>query len=73
MAKRYELSNEAWDMLNRNSSPGGPRLGDRLMLDGMLWVLCLGAAWQDMPKRLGPWSTVYQRFRAWRNQATGGG
>lgn len=40
------------------------------MLDGVLWVLCSGAAWRDMPERLGPWSTVYQRFRGWRNQGT---
>ncbi len=37
------------------------------MLNGILWVLCSGAAWRDMPERFGPWSTVYQRFRDWRN------
>ncbi|MNJ34416.1 hypothetical protein D3C77_291280 [compost metagenome] len=36
------------------------------MLNGVLWVLCSGAAWRDMPERFGPWSTVYQRFRDWR-------
>ena len=36
------------------------------MLDGVLWALCSGAAWRDMPERFGPWSTVYQRFRDWR-------
>lgn len=40
------------------------------MLDGVLWVLCSGAAWRDLPDRFGPWSTVYQRFRCWRNQGT---
>ena len=38
------------------------------MLNGVLWVLCSGAAWRDMPERFGPWSTVYQRFRDWRNR-----
>lgn len=38
------------------------------MLNGVLWVLCSGATWRDMPERFGPWSTVYQRFRDWRNQ-----
>jgi hypothetical protein len=37
------------------------------MLNGVLWALCSGAAWRDMPERFGPWSTVYQRFRDWRN------
>ncbi|WP_414892466.1 IS5 family transposase [Pseudomonas serboccidentalis] len=74
MAKRYELSDEAWDVVSNlfieTHGRGRPRLNDRLMLDGVLWVLCSGAAWRDMPDRFGPWSTVYQRFRGWRNQGT---
>ncbi|MFP3443533.1 MULTISPECIES: IS5 family transposase [Pseudomonas] len=74
MAKRYELSDEAWDVVSdlfiETHGRGRPRLSDRLMLDGVLWVLCSGAAWRDMPDRFGPWSTVYQRFRGWRNQGT---
>ncbi|TDJ74423.1 transposase [Pseudomonas putida] len=35
------------------------------MVDGVLWVLCSGAAWRDMPERFGPWSTLYQRSRGW--------
>ena len=38
------------------------------MLNGVLWVLCSGAAWRDMPERFGPWSTVYQRIRHWCNR-----
>ena len=72
MAKRYELSDEAWivvaDLFTETHGRGRPRLSDRLMLDGVLWVLCSGAAWRDVPERFGPWSTVYQRFRGWRNQ-----
>lgn len=37
------------------------------MLDGVLWVLCSGAAWRDMPERFSLWSAVYHRFRDWRN------
>ncbi|MCP6695530.1 IS5 family transposase [Pseudomonas donghuensis] len=74
MAKRYELSDEAWgvvsDLFIETHGRGRPRLSDRLMLDGVLWVLCSGAAWRDMPERFGPWSTVYQRFRGWRNLGT---
>lgn len=74
MAKRYELSDEAWDVVSdlsiENHSRGQPRLSDRLMLDGVLWVLCQGDAWRDMPDRFGPQSTAYQRFRGWRNHGT---
>lgn len=58
------------DLFTETHGRGRPRLSDRLMLDGMLWIFCLGAAWRDMPERFGPWSTVYQRFRCWRNQGT---
>ena len=74
MAKRYELSDEAWglvsDLFIETHGRGRPRLSDRLMLDGVLWVLCSAAARRDIPERFGPWSVVYQRFRGWRNQGT---
>lgn len=40
------------------------------MLNGILWILCSGAAWRDLPERFGPWSTVYQRFRDWQDDGT---
>lgn len=50
MAKRYELSDEAWtvvaDLFTETRGRRRPRLSDRLMLDGVLWVLCSGAAWR---------------------------
>ena len=74
MVKRYELPDAAWELISDLVSPeqkmGRPRRDDRLMLNGILWVLCSGAAWRDLPERFGPWSTVYQRFRGWRNQGT---
>lgn len=76
MPKRYELSDEHWDIVAdlfaTSQRTGRPRVDDRLMLNGVLWVLCSGAAWRDMPERFGPWSAVYQRFRDWRNQGTFG-
>lgn len=49
---------------------GRPRSDDRLVLYGILWILCSGAAWCDLPKRFRPWSTVYQRFHDWRDEGT---
>lgn len=72
MAKRYELGDASWemieDLITQDQKTGRPRHADRLMLNGILWVLCSGAARRDMPERFGPWSTVYQRFRDWRNR-----
>ncbi len=70
MAKRYELSDASWDLIKDLVSPkqkiGRPRSDHRLILHGILWILCSGAAWRDLPERFGPRSTVYQRFRDWR-------
>lgn len=72
MARRNELPDAAWelvaDLFIEARRGGRPRTNDRLMLNGILWVLCSGAAWRDMPERFGPWSTVYQRFRDWSNR-----
>lgn len=72
MAKRYELSDEAWnlvaDMFTSTHTKGRPRSSDRLMLDGVLWLLRSGAPWRDMPECFGPWRTVYHRFWLWRNR-----
>nr|WP_182942564.1 IS5 family transposase [Pseudomonas putida] len=74
MAKRYELSDEAWDVIadlfTLTHTRGRPRASDRLMLDGVLWLLRSGAAWRDIPECFGPWRTVYHRFRVWRNRGT---
>lgn len=44
MAKRYELSDEAWDVVCdlfiETHGRRQPRLSDRPMLEGVLWVLC---------------------------------
>ena len=62
MAKRYEFTGEAWDVVPdlfiETHARGRPRLSGRPMLDGVLWTLCSGAAWRDIPERFSPWSTV---------------
>ena len=74
MADRYELSDQRWHMIEDIVSPpqvmGRPRRDDRQMLNGILWILCSGAKWRDLPERYGPWKIVYQRFRQWRDDGT---
>lgn len=74
MVRRYELSNCAWrsimDLMSTTQKKGRPRNDDRLMLNGVLWIVCSGAAWRDLPERFGAWSTVYQRYRDWRDDGT---
>ncbi|WP_296267041.1 IS5 family transposase [Pseudomonas sp. UBA6562] len=74
MVGRYEISSERWAMIEAIVSPpqrmGRPRRDDRQMLNGSFWILCSGAKWRDLPERFGPWKTVYQRFRQWRDNGT---
>ncbi len=35
------------------------------MLEGIAWRLHTGAPWRDLPKRFGPWQTVYERHNLW--------
>ena len=63
---RYELSDEQWDRIRHHFPPNGGRGGQwrdhRSTVNGILWVLCSGAPWRDLPGRYGPWQTVYERF-----------
>lgn len=74
MAGRYELSAQSWEMIKDIVSPsqpmGRPRRDGRQVLNGIFWILCSGAKWRDLPERYGPWKTVYDRFRQWRDDAT---
>jgi len=67
---RHELSDDGWESVKRllpeQARTGRPRKDDRLVLNGMLWILRTGAPWRDLPDRYGSWSTVYGRFRSWR-------
>ena len=47
MTKRYELPDAACDLVadifDEPRRSGRPRTDDRLMLNGVLWVICSGA------------------------------
>lgn len=67
---RHELSNRAWALVapllpQRSNRRGLPR-DQRQLLNGMLWALRTGAPWRDVPKRYGPWKTVWRNFTEWR-------
>ena len=68
--KRYELHDNQWDAIKElfpeRVGKGRPGRSARQMLNGILWILCSGAAWRDLPERFGPWKTVYHRFREWQ-------
>ena len=66
---RYDLTDFEWRViapLLPNKPRGVPRVGDRRVLNGILWVLRSGAPWRDLPERHGPRTTCYNRFVRWR-------
>ncbi len=72
---RYELTDEQWatiaDLFPSNAGKrGAPFKDHRRMFDGMLWVLCSGAPWRDLPARYGAWKSVYGRFNRYRRDGT---
>jgi transposase len=68
-----ELTDEQWSLLTgiieKNKIPkkiaGRPRVDDRSILNGILWVCRTGAPWSDMPDRYPPYQTCHRRFQEW--------
>ena len=66
---RYELTDGEWAAIKRmlpNKPRGVPRVNDRRVLNGILWVLRSGAPWSDLPEVFGPYTTCYNRLVRWR-------
>lgn len=46
-------------------SHGVPRVEDRRVVSGIVYVLRNGLQWKDAPKEYGPHKTLYNRFIRW--------
>ena len=46
-------------------SHGVPRVDDRRVISGIIYVLKHGLQWKDAPRDYGPHKTLYNRFRRW--------
>ena len=75
--KRHALTDEQWAQITE-LLPGEvgriarPAKSNRLMVEAIVWILRTGAPWRDLPKRFGPWKSVYTRFRRWTRQGIWG-
>lgn len=67
----YDLTEGQWERIQpllppeKTGKKGRPRKDNRMMLNGMLWMNHSGAQWRQLPKRYGPWQSVYARFAKW--------
>ncbi len=74
MSTIREIPDDLWNEIEPliptrppRSNGGRKPADDRLLFNGIFFILRAGAAWREMPKAYGRWSTVYGRFREWRN------
>ena len=50
-------------------SHGIPRVDDRRVVSGIVYVIRNGLQWKDAPKEYGPHKTLYNRFIRWSGWA----
>jgi len=51
-------------------SHGKPRVDDRRVISGIIYVLKRGLPWENAPKEYGPSKTLYNRFHRWSENGT---
>ena len=64
---RNELTDYEWATINPmlpNKPRGVPRVNDRRVLNGILWVLRSGAPWRDLPESFWAVHDLLQSLRA---------
>jgi transposase len=52
-------------LLPPEAQTGRPRMDDRKVLNGILYVRVTGCRWCDMPRRYGSYQTAWQRHLDW--------
>ena len=69
------INDDKWKMLKtllpapkRNPKGGRPPADNRMVLEGILWVLRTGARWQDLPNWYPSPSTCWRRLKLWEEQ-----
>ncbi len=71
---RHRLTDDQWaciaDLFPPPAATGRPPNKPRDMMDGILWILRSGAAWRDLPREIGHWSTVWDYFDRWTANGT---
>lgn len=68
-----DLTEEQWTIVQplipippkRADGRGRPRIEDRSIMNGILWVMRTGAQWKDMPERYPSYQTCHRRFQEW--------
>ncbi len=67
MSDLFLLSERQMDRLSPHCplAHGVPRVDDRRVVSGIVYVIRNGLQWKDAPKAYGPHKTLYNRFMRW--------
>ena len=68
-----DLTDEQWALIGpflptlarRKDRRGRPWKENRIVLNGILWILRTGAPWADLPDRYPSYQTCHRRFQHW--------
>jgi transposase len=68
-----DLTDKQWDLVKDlvpkprrgKGARGRPRVDDRAVLNGILWVLRTGAQWAELPEKYPSCATCHRRFQQW--------
>jgi transposase len=42
-------------------------------VEGVLWIVCTGYPWRDLPEAFGDWNGIFRRFSRWSVNEFGSG
>ncbi len=76
LSKQYRLSDELWEKMKPcipgertdKKKRGRTRMDDRKAMQAILYLLKTGIQWNALPRSLGAYSTVHDRFQEWREK-----
>ena len=67
---RLLLNDAQWERIapllpGKDGDPGRSGADNRLFIEGVLWLVRVGAPWRDLPEAFGKWGSVWKRYRRW--------
>ena len=68
-----DLTDEQWEVVEplipkaprRPDGRGRPRVDERKILNGILWIMRTGAPWHDLAEKYPSYQTCHRRFQEW--------